>query len=76
MSEQLDHPLMEVARAAEQEVLAGHTVHQKFTCGGCGVRQTIEEPNRFYTQGRCEECGHVTDLQIAGCNYLVIRDLC
>jgi hypothetical protein len=66
-----DHPFYEVAAAAKKWIDAGQTIHQKFTCENCGVRQTMEIPNVFYTSGKCEECGHVTDLKLRGCNYLL-----
>jgi hypothetical protein len=46
--------------------------HQKFTCAGCGSRQTIEEQDKFFAEGKCEECGHVTDLKRRGCNFAII----
>ena len=70
-----DFAFAEVAEAAERLVGEGFLVFQKFTCGGCGARQTMDEPNRFFTSGRCEECGHVTDIVAKGCNYLVIGRL-
>jgi hypothetical protein len=29
----------------------------------------------FYTSASCDLCGHVTDLQKTGCNYLVMAKL-
>lgn len=49
--------------------------YQKFTCENCGNRLTIEEPNVFYTQGRCDNCDHVTDLRKRGCNYMMVLGL-
>ena len=46
--------------------------YQKFTCESCGSRQTIDEADRFYTSGQCEECQHVTDIAKHGCNYIII----
>lgn len=46
--------------------------HQKFTCEKCGSRQTMEDMDKLYAFGKCEECGHTTDLRVAGCNYLLI----
>jgi hypothetical protein len=40
-------------------------------------RGRAPEPNRLYTGGRHEErengtpCGHVTDIETTGCNYLL-----
>lgn len=65
-----DHPFNEVVKTAEGLIKKGVNTFQKFTCDGCGVRQTIDVPNVFYTSGKCEECGHVTDIRAKGCNYL------
>lgn len=43
-------------------------VFQKWTCSHCNARQTMEEPNTFFTSGKCEECSQVT--QIENCNYM------
>jgi acetone carboxylase gamma subunit len=67
-----DFPLRDCYNTASKLVDEGHTVYQKFTCGKCGERQTIDDPNAFYTSGKCEECGHVTDIEKAGCNYLLV----
>lgn len=67
-----DYPLHECVRVAGSLIESGATVHQKFTCRHCGSRQTMEEPNKFYTSGRCEECSEVTDIRISGCNYLLV----
>lgn len=71
----LDYPFDEVTAEAEKLVAQGAMVHQKFTCQHCRVRQTMEEPNTFYTSGRCEECGGITDIKARGCNYLLIKKL-
>jgi hypothetical protein len=67
-----DHPFDEVVIQAKSWVDKGHTIHQKFTCDKCNARQTMEVPNQFYTKGQCEECGHITDIEKRGCNYLLI----
>ena len=65
-------PFDQAAAAAQVQMRAGHSIHQKFTCGRCGVRQTMAEPNQFFEKGKCEECGFVTDLVATGCNYLLV----
>jgi hypothetical protein len=65
-------PFYEVAKEAEERIAQGWDVHQKFTCVKCNSRQTIEKPNVFYKKGTCEECRHVTDIELNGCNYMVI----
>jgi hypothetical protein len=70
-----DYPFDEVAAAAEKLANAGHKIHQKFTCAGCGQRLTIEEPNVFYTEGTCDQCPAVTNIREQGCNYLIYMRL-
>ena len=48
-------------------------VFQKFSCGNCMSRQTIDQPNRLFTHGRCDACGCITDLTKSGCNYAVVK---
>lgn len=69
-------PLFECAVAALEilETTPGSHVHQKFTCGSCGARQTMDVPDTFFKRGICESCGFETDIQIAGCNYLVVME--
>jgi ribosomal protein S27AE len=69
-TEEIDFPFDAVVAEAEQLVMQGHHVHQKFTCVRCGARQTMAEANRFFTTGHCEECNFVSILD--RCNYLVI----
>ncbi len=67
-----DFPLKEIREAVAAHVKEGRTIHQKFTCSGCGKRLTISEPNTLYREGECEDCGTVTDLEVTGCNYLMM----
>lgn len=67
-----DYPFKEVCAAAERLAHSGCLVHQKWTCSNCGVRQTMPDANHFYTNGKCEECNHLTNIEQTGCNYLVI----
>ena len=71
MVEPKDYPFDEVAKTAKELADNGALVYQKFTCDKCGSRQTIDEANKFFTTGRCEECDHVTDIRKKGCNYMV-----
>ena len=66
----MDFPLMEMAKEAEAHVANGSTVWQKWTCGHCQSRQTMEQPNKFYKSGICEECGKITD--IVKCGYTLL----
>jgi hypothetical protein len=69
----LDFPFEEVAERAEKLVARGGvTVFQKWTCSQCRARQTMDVPDTFYTTGQCEECGAITDIVAAGCNYMAI----
>lgn len=31
----------------------------------------MEEPNILYKAGTCDKCGHVTDIEKQGCNYML-----
>jgi hypothetical protein len=31
----------------------------------------MEEPNKFHTLGKCELCGHISNLEKDGCNFLL-----
>lgn len=71
-----DHPFDEVIASVDQLLADPRiTVYQKYTCGGCGQRLTMSEPNTFYTEGTCEECGHTTNIRAAGHNFLLVHDL-
>ena len=63
-----DYPLEEVAAQANELIKKGVDIHQKWTCGNCGSRQTMENKNIFYRSGKCEECNEVT--VISRCNFL------
>ena len=77
MAEYVNAPLDEIAKAAEQEIRAGATIYQKFTCQRCGERVGIDVPNQLFTKGRHDDClvepGCITDLEKHGCNYMAIR---
>ena len=66
-----DFPFDDVVKRASELIKQGASVHQKFTCSGCGQRLTIEEPNIFHTEGTCDKCPAITDIRKQGCNYMV-----
>jgi len=66
------YPLYEAAANADALVRAGATVWQQFLCENCGTKQTMGVENQFFTQGQCEECGHITDLRVTGCNFMAL----
>lgn len=47
------------------------TFWQKFTCDKCFARIQMDEPNKLFSLGHCQDCNHFTDLQKMGCNYSV-----
>ena len=65
-------PLSEVAAAVQKFDPDVYTFFQKFTCAGCGQRLTIDTPNRLYTEGTCDKCDAVTNIEQQGCNYLLV----
>jgi hypothetical protein len=67
-----DYPLEDVLKDADNAIEAGATIFQKFTCCKCGQRLTMDVPNTFYTQGSCDKCGELTDLQKTGCNFMAV----
>ena len=71
----VDYPFYEVVKTAKELINEGATIYQKFTCCKCGSRQGMDVPNTFFKKGKCEECGWETNLIIAGCNYMVVRDI-
>lgn len=64
------HPFDEVVKTAEEKMAEGWTIYQQFQCTACGEKQTMPDENKFYTLGRCEECGHLTDIVRSGCNFM------
>ncbi len=71
-----DYPFDQVAADAEQLINEkGAVVFQKFTCASCGARQTMAEANKFFTSGKCEECGAVTDIKSRGCNFMMVMPI-
>lgn len=67
-----DGPFYEIAQEIEGLVTAGATIFQKFTCEICRARQTMPSPNVLYKTGRCDECGHITNLERNGCGFMLI----
>lgn len=70
-----DHDFRAVVASAAERIAAGATVFQKFTCGNCGNRLTMDVPNTFFMRGTCDKCGHETDIEAQGHNYLLVQDL-
>jgi hypothetical protein len=67
-----DYPFEEIALAAEELIAQGHVVFIKWTCEGCGRRVAFDQPNVICRFGKCDECGHVTNVERRGGNYLVM----
>ena len=74
MADYQDYPFTEVCLAVEDLANIGCLCFQKWTCGGCGQRISSSNPNFFTMSGRCEDCGHITNIVKAGCNYAVIAE--
>ena len=72
MPKNIDYPFDEICSAVKKFLDKGITVHQKWTCDYCGARNTMEEPNKMFTSGACEDCGKVTNIKKRGCNYLLM----
>jgi hypothetical protein len=67
-----DYPLEEIASAVPEAIARGATIFQKWTCEACGDRVTGSTPNQLYRFGKHDDCGHITDLSVKGCNYMAI----
>lgn len=65
------HPFYECAAAAGALIKKGAVVWQQFNCACCDSKQTMEHKNVFFKSGKCEECGHVTNIEKDGCNYMI-----
>lgn len=70
-----DHPFDDIIKSVTEQIALGNLCYQKFTCAKCKNRLTIEEPNKFYTNGSCDKCGHITDIKAQGCNFMLIAPL-
>lgn len=66
-----DYPIEEVLANIEKQAALGFLCFVKYTCDGCGARNTSDEPNTFCTKGYvCQSCQHLTVPQ--GINFLLI----
>jgi hypothetical protein len=63
------HPFDDVAENAKRRIAEGWTVYQQWNCAHCGVKQTMPDANKFFTRGRCEECGEETNIVRDGMNF-------
>lgn len=63
-----------VIRNAEALLARGVEVYFKYTCAKCGERCAFEEMAHLYKEGKCDACGHVTDLRTpeANLNFLAV----
>lgn len=61
-------------RQAKTWIARGFHVHQKWTCGRCRSRQVMDNANRYFTKGTCEQCGWTTDIK--GANFLSVSEPC
>jgi len=64
-----DIPIEKARKDALELNAKGINTYQKFTCAKCGNRLTMEDANIFYDNGRCDACGHVSE--ITHCGYMV-----
>jgi len=67
-----DFPFDEIAKAVEDHAKQGALCFQKWSCAHCKARQTMSLPNVLYRQGKCEECGKITQIDEQGCNYMLM----
>jgi len=51
----------------------GHKVYQTWQCLYCGDEVVANTSNYWTEFGHHERCGHVTNLRVRGCGYIVIK---
>jgi hypothetical protein len=66
-----DIPFAEACQQAVDLIRRGHDIYQKFTCAGCGKRLQMEQVNKMFEQGTCDECPATTDIKAQGCGYML-----
>ena len=66
------HPFDEVLKQADETIEKGGKAYQQFTCVGCGNKLTMDVPNTFYTTGKCDSCGALTDIKANGMNFMAV----
>ena len=66
------HPWNEVLANADRKIQEGWSVYQQWNCAHCGIKQTMSDKNKFFTRGKCEECGQKTDIKKDGHNFIAI----
>ena len=69
------HPWNEIVPRVVDLINQGAQCFQQWNCEHCGAKQTMQEPNKFYASGICEECKKITDIEKNGMNYMVLRTL-
>lgn len=67
-----DFPIEECAVECERVISEGGHIFQKFSCEKCGKRLAMDVPDRLFTTGSCDACGHVSNIAENGCNYVII----
>lgn len=67
----IDIPVDELLKRAQEWIEQGFLVFFKWTCEKCGARLTFPEPNKFYKYGKCDQCGHVTEIKKGG--FMVLK---
>lgn len=67
-----DYPLDTIRQSMQDWLDKGAVTFFKWTCAGCGDRVTANEPNTVLTQALHEDCGHTTDCEKQGGNFLFI----
>lgn len=68
------YPFHDVVEALLARRLEGWHYCLQFNCAKCKAKQTIDQLDTMFELGRCEECGHVTNLKVAGLNYMLFGD--
>lgn len=67
-----DYPFEQVCKRVKELADQGHRCYQRFICEHCGQKLHMEEANKFFMEGNCDQCGKTTNIKARGCNYLLI----
>ena len=71
MTKTNDIPFADIVRRCTELQRQGAFTYVKWTCSGCGGRQTYIEADAFPTEAACSACGAVTNIVERGGGFLL-----
>lgn len=69
------YPFLEIVDTCNALIKKGTACFQQWQCTHCKTKQTMPNPNVFYTKGICEECKGVTNIVETGHNYMAVMEI-